>query len=488
MGKLTNLTCQAARCKQLSSLVLMGMAAVLVGCALPQGQPQPFDRLDPQFSQACTAPCTLAPDTAPEQEAQSRSIAAFWREFQDPTLNHLVDQALAANTEIKLAQSRLREARAQAGWVKAESWPELGINAGIARKNDTGPEPEKTELSLGTTFNWEIDFWGRYEAARTSAAAAVSANQAGISAAQRLISAEVVSNYLGMRTLQQRRRIAQAAVLNQSQSLRVVEMREALGRGTLLDVMRARGLVDTTKATLPALEAAIERASHRLATLTGQTPTTVKALLGGEQALPQLPMTELSALPLGTPQRLLERRPDLIVAWQQVQAAHANIAVARSDLFPNITLSGALGFMAPSIGQWGDTNSRNLNAGAFLHWSPFDFGRVRMRLHISEARAEQAWLSYAQTVQLAVEETEGALAQYTGWVQQAQRLSEANHHASEAARLAQIRFEAGAGDFLSTLDAHRSLLQAQDALAQSQGATLTALVAVYRALGGGWTQ
>ncbi len=471
---------QAEPSKKLSFVALLSMATALGGCALPLVQPEPFDRLDPQFSQSCTAPCSLA------LEAPSQSIAAFWREFQDPTLNRLVDQALAANTEIKLAQARLREARAQAGWVQAETWPQLGTSTGIARTDVSGPEPAKTELSLGATFNWEIDFGGRSQAARTSAAASVSASEAGISAAQRLISAEVASNYLSVRTLQQRWRIAQAAVANQSQMLRIVEVREALGRGTLLDVSRARALVDTTKATLPALEAAIERASHRLATLSDQTPHTVKALWVGEHALPQLPMTELAALPVGTPQRLLERRPDLVAAWQQVQAAHANITLARSDLFPRINLSGALGFMSQRIGEWGDADSRNHSAGAFLNWTPFDFGRIRARINVSEARAEQVWLSYAQTVQLAVEETEGALALYTGWVQQAQRLSDANQNASEAARLAQVRFEAGAGDFLSTLDAHRSLLQAQDALAQSQGATLTALVAVYRALGGGW--
>lgn len=464
---------------------MLGAAVVLGACTTPPREPSAPVPLDAQFVQAPVA-ASAASAATPADPAEARSIAAFWREFQDPPLDALVAQALAANTDVKLAQTRLQEARAQAGWVQAETWPTLGTQAGIARTNPPGPDPAENKRSIGATFNWEIDFVGRSQAARASAAASVSASEAGVSAAQRLISAEVASNYLALRTLQQRLAVAQTALLNQREALRIVSVRETLGRGSLLDVMRARALVDGTEAALPALQAGIDRASYRLATLSGQTPRAVNALVAGNRSLPHLPLTDLSTLPLDTPQRLLERRPDLIAAWRQVQAARANITLARADLFPRISLTGALGFSAPRIADWGEANSRSSNAGAFLSWTPFDFGRIRSRIDISEARAEQAWLSYGQTVQLAIEETEGALAQYTASVQQAGRLDSATRHAAEAARLARLRFDAGASDFLSVLDAERSLLQTQDALAQAQGGTLTALVAVYRALGGGW--
>ncbi len=466
------------------TVVLLSVGAALGACTTPPLEPSALTPVDKQFVQAPAA----ASAAAPAQDAEARSIAAFWREFQDSTLNTLVDHALAANTDVKLAQSRLQESRAQAGLVEAQTWPNVGTNAGVARTNPGGPDPAETQLSVGATFNWEIDFVGRSRAARDSAAASVSASEAGVSAAQRLLSAEVASNYLSLRTLQQRLRVTQSALRNQRETLRIVSVREALGRGTLLDVARARTLVDGTEAALPVLQAAIDRTSYRLATLTGQTPRAVSALVAGDHALPHLPFTDLSTLPVGTPERLLERRPDLVAAWRQVQAARVNITLARAEFFPRISLTGALGFMAPRVAEWGDADSRNYSAGAFLRWTPFDFGRIRSRVGISEARAEQAWLSYGQTVQLAIEETEGALAQYTGTVQQVSRLDSATRNAAEAARLARLRFDAGASDFLSVLDAERNLLQSQDVLVQAQGGTLTALVAVYRALGGGWTQ
>ncbi|MES2889007.1 MAG: efflux transporter outer membrane subunit [Pseudomonadota bacterium] len=455
--------------------------AALTACGTPRA-PSAAAPLDTSFVQAAPAPSTPAGDT------DTRTIATFWREFRDPGLDALVDQALIANTDLRLAQARLQEARATAGLARADGLPVFGLEAGVARADPAGPLPLSTQYSTGATFNWEIDFFGRNRSARAAAAALVSASEAGVHAAQRLIAAEVASNYLSLRTLQQRLRVAEESLLNQRESLRIVDTRESLGRGTPLDVARARSLVDSTEALLPALQAAIDRTAYRLATLTGQTPRTVGTALRTAQALPTLATTDLSALPLGTPQRLLQRRPDLQAAQRQVEAADANIQLARADLFPRITLSGVLGFVAPRVGDLGQRETRNHSAGAFLDWTPFDFGRVRSRIDINEARAEQAWLLYQQTVQVAIEETEGALAQYTGTVQQTARLESAARNAAEAARLARLRFDAGATDFLTVLDAERNVLQAQDALVQAQGGTLNALVAVYRALGGGWTE
>lgn len=454
-------------------------ALLLAACAgAPREKPVPRVILAPQFAQQAPG----------EPAAEARSIATFWRDFNDPALDRLVEQALAANTDVRLAQSRLQEARAGAGLAQAEGLPSVGTNAGVARVDPAGPLPETNQYSVGLTFNWELDFFGRNRSARRSAAALVRAGEAGVNAAQRLVTAEVASNYLTLRTLQQRLQVAQEALLNQRESLRIVSSRANLGRGTPLDVARARSLVDSTEASLPVLQAAIDRTAYRLATLTAQTPAAVSAALAAPQPLPRLANTDLAALPVGTPQRLLERRPDLQAALHQLEAADANIQVARADLFPRISLSGLLGFAAPRVADFGERESRNNSFGAFLSWTPFDFGRVRARVRINEARAEQAWLGYEQTVLLALEETEGALAQYTRTTQQADKLDSAARNAAEAARLARIRFEAGASDFLTVLDAERSVLQAQDALVQAQGGTLTSLVGVYRALGGGWTQ
>ncbi|EWS58803.1 Toluene efflux pump outer membrane protein TtgI precursor [Methylibium sp. T29-B] len=198
-------------------------------------------------------------------------------------------------------------------------------------------------------------------------------------------------------------------------------------------------------------------------------------------------MTDLSALPLGTTEAWLARRPDLIAAERQLAAATANIGVAKADLYPRISLSGLLGLNAATLGDLGRSESAIYSLGAGLSWSVLDFGRVRSRIAASEARAQASLASYEQTVATALEETEGALTQFTRNAQRAERLDRAARSAEEAAGLARLRYDAGVTDFLVVLDAEREVLASRDQLVQAQVATATALVSVYRALGGGWT-
>ena len=204
------------------------------------------------------------------------------------------------------------------------------------------------------------------------------------------------------------------------------------------------------------------------------------------QPLPSLPITDLSALPLGTPEQLLRRRPDLIVAERQLAAATADIGVATADLFPRISLTGLIGFASNRIARLGTSDSGQYALGAGLTWPLLDFGRVRARIGATQARAAQALASYEQTVATALEETEGALSQFTRAAQQAERLASATSNADEATRLSRIRFDAGSVDLLIVLDAERQALAARDALVQAQASQSIALVSVYRSLGGGW--
>ena len=450
-------------------------AIALAGCASGPDYKPPQPALETSFSQASSA-------------RAEEPVAAFWRGFADPQLDTLIDQALTANTDVKLAQARLQEARANAGETRANALPNLSTGADVARVDPLGPVGSGNLFDVSGAFNWELDFFGRNRRANESAAARVQASEAGVQAAQRLVAAEVTSTYLALRTLQQRLRVAQESLVNQRESLRLVEARAQVGRGTPLDVARARTLVDSTEATVPALQGALERLPYRLATLTGQNARSLTALLTTDRLLPTLAATDLSALATGTPQALLQRRPDIRVAERQLAAATADIGVARADLFPRISLVGLLGFTSNRLSNLLQADSRSSSLGASLSWTPFDYGRVRARIGASEARALQALLVYEQTVQLALEETEGALAQYTRNAQQADKLTSAARNAEEAARLSRLRFEAGAADYLTVLDAERTVLQARDALVQAQGGTVGALVSVYRALGGGWAE
>ena len=418
--------------------------------------------------------------------ATGEPAAAFWRGFADPVLDALIADAVGANADVRLAQARLREARALAGEADANRLPSVALGAGAGRGNELGL-PIDNYLTASGGFNWELDFFGRARRASEAAAAQVQAGEAGVLAAQRLVGAEVATQYLGLRALQQRLVVAQESLVNQRETQRIVRARADLGRGTPLDVARANALVESTEASLPALQGAIERSALRIATLAGRTPRATLALLAEAKPLPSLPAVGAEALAAGTPQGLLERRPDIRVAERQLAAATASVGVARADLYPRISLVGLLGFTSTRAAELFDSAGRNTNLGASLSWTALDFGRVRNRIGASEARAQAALVQWEQTVQLALEETEGALSQYTRSVQQSARLENAARESAEAARLARVRYEAGAADLLTVLDAERTALAARDALVQSQQGSLAALVAVYRALGGGWT-
>ncbi len=461
---------------------LIATAALLSACATTSDTTPPLSMpLDERFTQNMA-----------QAEPQTQDIVTFWRAFNDTTLTTLVEQALQGNVDVKLAQARLKEAEANAGEARAGRLPSLGVSSSVAHVDPPGAVGSSSQYAAGGNFNWELDFFGRNRRASDAAAALVTASQAGVGAATRVLTAELATQYLNLRGLQLRLRVAQEALMNQRESLRIVTARQELGRGTPLDVARARALVESTEASIPALQAQVERVTFRLATLAGQTPRSVAAAVavptGDARLLPTLPYTDLGKVAAGTPQTLFIRRPDVRVAQAQWVAASANTDVARADLFPRISLTGLLGFTSNRISNFGDADSRNNSAGAFLTWPLLDFGRVRARIAASEARALQALLVYEQTVLLALEETEGALSQFNRNTEQTTRLENAAIASEEAARLARIRFEAGASDFLTVLDAERSVLQARDALVQAQTGMVTSLVGVYRALGGGWVR
>ncbi|HSV70882.1 MAG TPA: efflux transporter outer membrane subunit [Methylibium sp.] len=467
--------------------MLVLMAAALSACAVGPDYQRPAAKLDAGFVNAGA--------TAANAQAVSADIVAFWRGFNDAALTALVERGLAANGDVRIAQARLQEARANLGEADAAARPGLGIDSGITRsvrpitQQPGASRSERTGSVYDASFiaNWELDFFGRYRRGSAAAAALVQAGEAGIGAAHTAVAAEVARNYLELRGLQQRQQVTEAALVNQREALRIVQARLDAGRATQLDLARATTLVASTDAALPSLQSAIERSVFRLATLTAQPPRALLAQLAAPAPLPGLPVTDLAMLPLGTPQQWLERRPDVIAAERQLAAATARIGVAKSELFPRISLSGLLGLNAATLGNLGDGDSAIYSLGVGLTWTPFDLGSIRSRIAASEARTEASLASYEQTVLLALEETEGAFSGYSRNAQRAVKLDAAVRASEEAARLARLRYEAGVTDFLAVLDAEREALSNRDQWVQAQTGTATALVAVYRALGGGWT-
>lgn len=472
--------------KMSALLVLM----TLTGCAVGPDYQRPTSQLDAAFINAGSSVNSAQPAV--------NDIATFWRGFQDARLNALIESALAANGDVRIAQARLQEARANQGEADAAALPGVGVDAGatravapITQQPGTRSERTGTTYNAGFIANWELDFFGRFRRGSEAAAALVDASAAGLQAVHTSISAEVARNYLTLRALQQRQAVTEASLVNQREALRIVSARLDAGRGTQLDLARARTLVASTEAALPALQSNVERTVFRLATLTAQPPRRLLAELapaGERAAMPSLPVTDLSALPLGTTEQWLQRRPDIIAAERQLAASTATIGIAKSELFPRISLSGLLGLNAGTFRNLGKSESGVYSLGVGLAWTPFDFGAIRSRIAASEARAQNSLATYEQTVAVALEETEGAFSGYTRSAQRAGLLQTAAINAEEAARLARIRFDAGVTDFLVVLDAEREVLVNQDLLVQSQADTATSLVSVYRAIGGGWNQ
>jgi multidrug efflux system outer membrane protein len=461
-------------------------AAALSACAVGPDYQRPASTLDTGFVAAGTS--------AVNAQAVSAEVASFWRGFGDATLSALVERGIAANGDVLIAQARLQEARANLGEADAAARPGLGLDSGITRsvrpitQQPGASRSERTGTVYDASFvaNWELDFFGRYKRGSEAAAALVQAGEAGIGAAHTAVAAEIARNYLELRGLQQRQQVTEAALVNQREALRIVQARLDAGRATQLDLARAQTLVASTEAALPSLQTAIELAVFRLATLTAEAPRALLAQLAAPAPLPGLPVTDLATLPVGTPQQWLERRPDVIAAERQLAAATARIGIAKTELFPRISLSGLLGLNAASFGNLGDGDSAIYSLGVGLAWTPFDLGAIRSRIAASEARAQAGLATYEQTVRIALEETEGAFSGYNRNAERAAKLDAAVRAAEEAARLARLRYEAGVTDFLAVLDAEREALSNRDQWVQAQTGTATALVAVYRALGGGW--
>jgi multidrug efflux system outer membrane protein len=444
---------------------------------------------------ACAVgPDYAAPDTAPATFANAEAAAVvtepfeaeWWERFGDPVLDSLVERALAGDLDLRIAAARVTESRALLRTSRRERWPSATTDIVYDERKSQQPvfSNERIEVESyesGFSTFWELDLFGRLRRGAQAAAADAGAAEASLRDVQVLVAAEVASTYLDLRGAQKRLRVAQANLENQRETLRLTRVRFDLGRGSELDVASAQARLSATEASIPPLVAAERVAAHRLAVLLGERP----GVLDEELAFVEVP-PHLTTLAVGAPEQLLRRRPDVRAAERQLAAATARIGVAQADLFPRVTLSGFLGFIAGDADELGESTSRAWSLTPVLSWAAFDLGIVRAQLLAAEARADGVLAAYEQTVLRALEETENAFVTYG---QQRRRLVSVIEQADasrRAAELARIQYREGALDFLRMLDAERTVLEAEDAVATAETAVNAAVVGVYRALGGGW--
>ena len=444
------------------------------------------------------AACAVGPDyVAPETEpaaflsATEAEVAIepfeaqWWGQFGDPVLDDLVERALRGDLDLRIAAARLAEARAMLGGAKRERWPD--VTAEASRTESNSPQallgPDRIELEsyqAGFASLWELDLFGRVRRGVEAAGADAGAAEARLRDAQVLVAAEVARNYLELRGAQKRLAVARRNLGYQQDTYELTRVRLDLGRGTQLDVASAAATLAATEADIPLLVAAEAAAANRLAVLLGLRPGALDAELAPREIPPHL-----TTLAVGSPEELLRRRPDIRAAERELAAATARIGVAKADLFPRLSLSGFIGFIAGDSSNLGDSASRAWTVTPTLSWAGFG-SAPRAQVSVAEARTDAALAAYEGTVLRALEETENAFVTYG---QQRQRLTAVTEQAAasrEAAELARIQYREGALDFLRLLDAERTLLQAEDALAAVETDLNTAVVVIYKALGGGW--
>ncbi|MDE2216187.1 MAG: efflux transporter outer membrane subunit [Planctomycetota bacterium] len=462
-------------------LLSYGLALLLAGCTV-----------GPNY----IPPKASVPDNWSEQQdkANNRSdaIVQWWKTFNDSKLDSLVAQAVKSNLDLRIAEARVREARAQRGVVSADLWPSINTSTSYTRSrrslgNSAIPSLAPVERNLyqvGFDAKWEIDLFGGKRRAVEAANADIGAAVEDQRDVMVTLLAEVARNYIEARGFQQRLKIARNNIQSQQETVTITKSQFNAGLISELDVTQAEALLATTQSQVPALESSLKQAIHRIGILLGQKPGTLLTELTKEASIPIAPTT---AVPIGLPSDLLRHRPDVRRAERELAAATARIGVATADLFPKFSLTGNFGLQSENTNTLMKTGtSRFWSMGPTVSWPIFDAGRIRANIHVQNERQEQALLKYEKAVLTSLEDVENALVAYAMEQVRRHNLAEAVSANRRAVELANELFTKGLANFLNVLDAERSLYKSEDDLVQSDRTVSLNLVILYKALGGGW--
>jgi multidrug efflux system outer membrane protein len=433
-----------------------------------------------------------APQTAPAavKQADSAHFAArpydarWWRQFDDPVLEQLETATLGANLDLQAAVARLMQARAVFDETSRDRYPKVTAGTSVDWREQATPgftdKPIRTTTySAGFDAFWEIDLFGRVRSAVRAASATAQSYEATLDDVRVSVAAEVARNYFELRGLQQQLAVAERSLANQQETLRLTEVRRDNGVGEEQDVASAAARVSAVEASVPPLRTALAARQHRIAVLTGVRPGELTVDLSPRAYSPLA-----KELPVGDPGQLLQRRPDVRAAERRLAASAAREGVAAADLFPRVSISGFLGLLAGRGNLFGRSDSRAWAVTPALTWAAFDLGSARARLRGAHAGTEEQLAEYELTVLRALEETENALVAYREEQERLVKLADQARESTRAASIARTRYREGVADFLSLLDAERTQLQAEDAVAQAESGVFTAVVAVYKSLGG----
>jgi outer membrane protein, multidrug efflux system len=438
------------------------------------------------FRPALDLPTAYRDESRQDNPANSFGDAKWWEIFQDPTLRDLICIAIEKNYDVRIAASRIIQAQAQLGIVRADQFPLVSGGAGAtslrSAKNKLQPAYHLNALQIDVSASWQIDFWGQFRSATEAARAQLVATEWGRRAVLSTLVADVAAGYFQLRELDLETEISKRALASRRESLQLVTTQEQHGDISLLEVRQAEQLVYTASSQLPDLERRIHQQENALSILLGRYPGPIpRGQTLTEQAHPP-------EIPTGLPSTLLERRPDVVQAEQQLIAQNALIGVARAAYYPQIVLTGSGGTQSGSLLGLFTGPSGIWNFAASLTQPIFTAGRIRSSITLYEAQQEQAVLVYQQTVQEAFREVSDALIAYQKTQEFREQLQLLTAASADESRLSALRYKGGATSYLEVLTSETDYLSEELSLAQARLGELQAMVQLYGALGGGWQE
>jgi NodT family efflux transporter outer membrane factor (OMF) lipoprotein len=434
-------------------------------------------------------------------KSEPADLSRWWKIFDDPVLDDLIEKAYGQNLSLQIAGIRILEARAQLGIAVGNLYPQtqnIGGTYAVTRvsQNAANTNPSLdfnySDLALGFSAAWEIDLWGKFRRGMQSSFANLEGTIANYDDVLVSLTADVARTYVLIRTFEVRLEVARENVRIQERTLQIAEAQFEGGLVTELDVQQAKNLLNSTKASVPPIEAGLRQAQNALAILLGTLPEKTQEILGGLKPIPSAP----AEVAVGIPADLLRRRPDIRLAERQVAAQSPLIGVAKAELYPHFTLFGSIGLRASDAaltatgsGKLKDLfNSKSSEwfAGPSFNWNIFNYGRIKNSVRVEDARLQQLAVSYQNTVLKAAQEVEDGLVGFLKAQDARDFLFEAVKASKRSVEISLLQYKEGLTDYQRVLDAERALAASQDALVSTTGSVATNLIAVYRALGGGW--
>jgi outer membrane protein, multidrug efflux system len=428
----------------------------------------------------------VSPEQAVTPDVASFGDQKWWDAFQDDALRDLIRSSLQQNYDVRIAAARIVEARALLGIARADQLPEVSASASATNERISQaagrPAVETSPQQVSLSGAWELDFWGKFRRATESARASL----LGEEWAQRQVISSLVSDiasaYFELCEQDLELEISRQTLASRRDSLRLTQILADRGATSLLDVRQAEQLVFGAGALIPDLEQRIEQQENFISILVGKNP---EGIARGRRLVDQPHPPEV---PAGLPSSLLERRPDILQAEQQLVAANARIGVAKADYFPQISLTAVGGYQSSALSRLFTAPAGLWAFGASALQPVFEGGRIRSQVRFAEARAQEATFVYQRTVQQAFREVSDALVGYRKSREVRSQQEELARAAEDATKLSNMRYRGGAASYLEVLDSETRFFAAQLALAQAQLRELQSFVQIYRSLGGGWQQ